>query len=252
MQRFGIESFFSFEELNKAVHEKLKEFNEKPFQKKNGSRYSAFENEEKDFLMALPTSMYEIAVWATSTIQPDYLISVDNIKYSVPYEFIGKSVEIRYSQTSIEVFFHNNRIASHVRHYGYHDPPVILPEHMPENHRQYLAYSSENFIDWASNIGESTVMVMNVLLATYKVDKQAFPSCRSLMKLVDKYSVKRVEAACARALAYTPTPSIKNIKMILKSGQDRVKPDTSTPSGKNSSQYGFTRGAEYFGGESND
>ncbi len=203
--------FFSFEELNKAVHEKLKEFNEKPFQKKNGSRYSAFENEEKDFLMALPTSMYEIAVWATSTIQPDYLISVDNIKYSVPYEFIGKSVEIRYSQTSIEVFFHNNRIASHVRHYGYHDP-VILPEHMPENHRQYLAYSSENFIDWASNIGESTVMVMNVLLATYKVDKQAFPSCRSLMKLVDKYSVKRVEAACARALAYTPTPSIKNIK----------------------------------------
>ena len=244
--------FFSYAKLNEAVREKLEEYNSKSFQKKEGSRRTAFEKEEKSFLMPLPASQYETAIWSDATIQPDYLISVDNIKYSVPYEFIGKLVEIRYSQTSIEVFFHNNRIASHVRHYGYHDP-VILPEHMPENHRQYLAYSSENFIEWANNIGKSTLMVMNVLLTTYKVDKQAFPSCRSLMKLVDKYSVKRVEAACTRALAYTPTPSIKNIQMILKSGQDRVKPDNSTPSSKNSSQYGFTRGAEYFGGgESND
>ena len=48
--------FFTFEELNKAIHEKLEEFNAKPFQKKKGSRLSAFLEEEKDFLMPLPAS----------------------------------------------------------------------------------------------------------------------------------------------------------------------------------------------------
>lgn len=82
--------FFTFQELNKAIHEKLEEFNAKPFQKKKGSRLSAFIEEEKDFLMPLPASPYETAVWSTATIQPDYLITVGDCKYSVPYEFIGK------------------------------------------------------------------------------------------------------------------------------------------------------------------
>lgn len=244
--------FFSFKELNIAIQEKLKEFNSRPFQKKNGSRYTAFENEEKPFLMALPTSKYEIAIWSKATIQSDYLITVENIKYSVPYEFIGKIVDIRCSRKSIEVFFHNNRIASHIRYYGYHDP-VVLPEHMPENHRQYLAYSSEHFMEWAEGIGQATKLVTKALLSAYKVDKQAFPACRSLMKLVDKYSIERVESACTRALAYTPSPSIKNIRMILKTGQDKVKPESPSPPSRNGNQYSFTRGADYYGrGGSND
>jgi len=107
--------FFTFEELDQAILQKLQEFNEKPFQKKKGSRLTAFIEEEKDFLMPLPASPYETAVWSKATIQPDYLISVGNCKYSVPYEFIGKEVEIRATEKSVEVFFHNNRIASQCR-----------------------------------------------------------------------------------------------------------------------------------------
>lgn len=71
--------------------------------KKKGSRLTAFLEEEKDFLMPLPASLYETAVWSTATIQPDYLITVGNCKYSVPYEFIGKKVDIRATEKSIEV-----------------------------------------------------------------------------------------------------------------------------------------------------
>lgn len=244
--------FFSFNELNSAIQEKLEEFNAKPFQKKNGSRLSAFGDEEKSYLLPLPASTYEIAVWATATIQPDYLITVDKIKYSVPYEFIGKEVNIRYTGKAIEVFFHNNRIASHVRRFGVFDP-VILPEHMPENHKQYLAYTTTNFLEWAASVGRSTETVMKVILAANKVEKQSYPSCKTLMKLADRYSIERIEDACSRALAYTPNPSLKNIQMILKTGQDRVKPDKSAPASQPSGRYGFTRGAAYFGGgESND
>ncbi len=245
------EKFFAFSELNAAIHEKLMEFNSKPFQKKNGSRQSAFEKEEKSFLQPLPASPYEMAVWSTATIQPDYLITVEKNKYSVPYEFIGHTVDIRYTSKTIEVFFQNNRIASHVRRHGACDPQV-LAEHMPENHQRYLAWNKETFLEWAHGVGQATLTVMQSFLSSVKVEQQGFKVCGSLMKLADRHSVNRIEDACKRALSYTPSPSIKSIQTILKTGQDKVKSETESEKPKSNGRYGFTRGAEYFGGGNRD
>jgi hypothetical protein len=63
------------------------------------------------------------------------------------------------------------------------------------------------------------------------------------MKLADRYSTKRLEVACEKALSYTPSPSLKNITTILKNGQDKVKPKTKKP--KSSAKYGITRNSSY-------
>ena len=65
----------------------------------------------------------------------------------------------------------------------------------------------------------------------------------ALLKLTDKYSAQRLENACKRALEYTPRPSLKNIQAILASGQDKLPTE---PEPTSSSQYGFTRGADYY------
>lgn len=203
------------------------------------------------FLQPLPASPYEMAVWSTATIQPDYLITVEKSKYSVPYEFIGHTVDIRYTSKTIEVFFQNNRIASHVRRYDAVDPQVLV-EHMPDNHQRYLAWNKEAFLEWAQGIGKSTVLIMKSFLTSVKVEQQSYKTCGSLMKLADRYSVNRIEDACRRALSYTPSPSLKSIQTILKTGQDKVKPKTESDKPKSSGKYGFTRGANYFGGSSHD
>lgn len=235
--------FFTFQELNKAIHKKLEEFNAKPFQKKKGSRLSAFLEEERDFLMPLPASPYETAVWSTATIQPDYLITVGNCKYSVPYEFIGKKVDIRAAENSIEVFYHGDRIASHVRKM-YAPEPIYLPEHMPENHRKFLEYNTESFLYWGKSMGHSTHLVIKHFLFMHKVEQQGYKSCASLMKLADRYGTDRLENACAKALSYTPNPSLKNISTILKNGQDKVvlTSESARVSNKESLKYGITRG----------
>ena len=241
--------FFTFQELNKAIHKKLEEFNAKPFQKKKGSRLSAFLEEERDFLMPLPASPYETAVWSTATIQPDYLIKIGDCKYSVPYEFIGKKVDIRVTENSIEVFYHNNRIASHVRKL-YSPEPIYVPEHMPENHRKFLEYNTDSFLDWGKNVGCSTLIVVKHFLYMHKVEQQGYKSCTSLMKLADRYGTERLENACVKALSYTPSPSLKNISTILKNGQDKVAVEKAASSAfnKESSKYGITRGASYYEG----
>jgi hypothetical protein len=72
-----------------------------------------------------------------------------------------------------------------------------------------------------------------------------------ILKLADKYSLVRLEAACAHALSYTPNPSYKNISTILVSGQDTVAVEAKIPdvkqNGDSQSTHSFTRGAGYYG-----
>ena len=76
------EQFFSLAELNKAIRKKLKEFSQRPFQKKEGSRYEIFRNEELPLLAKLPATPYELAEWKSATVQFNYHISVNGMLYS--------------------------------------------------------------------------------------------------------------------------------------------------------------------------
>ena len=116
--------------MNTAIWEKLYQFNHKPFQKKEGSRASAYE-EEKPFLHSLPAEPYELSQWKIATVAPNYHISVDKMNYSVPYEYIKQKVDVRITRNMVEVFFGGNRICSHVR---LHDRPnqySTNEDHMP-------------------------------------------------------------------------------------------------------------------------
>lgn len=71
-------------------------------------------------------------------------------------------------------------------------------------------------------------------------------SCMALLKLSDRYTSGRLEAACQRALSFTSSPSLKSIQAVLKSGQD-VLPPAEVPAQKEDSKaHKFTRGAEYY------
>ena len=119
------EQFFSLAELNCAIRGKLEQFNQKLFQKKEGSRQSLFLEEEKPVLLPLPTNRFELSDWKTATVQFNYHISVDGMLYSVPYEYIKKKVDVKITDTTIEIFYNHNRIASHRRLKGRSGSPEI-------------------------------------------------------------------------------------------------------------------------------
>jgi hypothetical protein len=56
-----------------------------------------------------------------------------------------------------------------------------------------------------------------------------------------------LEAACKKALFYTSTPSYKSVKTILSTGQDKVVIEPEPETKDNAQNYGFTRGADYYG-----
>ena len=118
---------------------------------------------------------------------------------------------------------------------------------MPEDHQKYLEWNGDRFRKWAERIGINTSKVVNALLASQRVEQQSYRSCMGLLKLADKYSADRLEAACTKALSYTASPSYKSIKNILAVGQESINSGESekTPS-TTQNQHAITRGADYY------
>jgi transposase len=145
-------TFFSLAELNAAIRELLEKLNNRPFKKLPGSRQSRFLELDKPALKSLPTSPYQFAQWKKARIAPDYHIELFGHYYSVPYQLVGKELDVRATDTTVECFHKSKRVASHGRSYrkgGY----TTLPEHMPRNHREHAAWTPERMIRWAAKTG---------------------------------------------------------------------------------------------------
>ena len=239
------EQFFSLAELNRAIRDKLELFNQRLFQKKEGSRRSLFLEEEKPLLAPLPSTRFELSDWKTATVQFNYHISVDGMLYSVPYEYIKKKVDVKVTDTTIEIFYNHNRIASHRRLKGRPGQYSTVTEHMPEDHLKYLEWNGDRFRKWAERIGINTYTVVNAILTSKRVEQQTYRSCMGLLKLAEKYSDALLEVACKKALSYTSSPSYKSIKNILVTGS--VKPESETTESTTTHKaHGITRGADYY------
>ena len=214
--------FFSMQEIRTAVAEQLEALNSYPFKKREGNRHTAYLEEEKAFMKPLPLTPYEPAVWSTAKVLQDYLISDGKNKYSVPFDLIGEQVDIRLTGSTVEVFFHGSRVASHPRHSKVLRDPIIQPEHMPVEHRLYLKRNADEFRIWAENIGSQTRTVVEFFLTNGSEPELGYKDCASLTKLADRYGHERLEKACDRVLGYASSPTVRNIAAILKNGQDKL------------------------------
>lgn len=233
------EEFFSIDELNHAIRKKLVEYNEKPFQKKEGSRKGLFDLEERTFLLPLPRTRYENAFWRSFTVQFNYHICVDGNFYSVPFSFIGKKVDVRETNSVVEIFDNGNRIASHARLLGCKGKYSTSAIHMPEKHQKFLEWDGDRFRSWARKIGYSTLTVIERVLDSKPIEQQAYKGCMAILSLEKDYSGSALEMACERILAYGITPTYKNILNLLMANNEKKKGSTKQP-------QGITRGADYY------
>ncbi len=240
---------FSIDELNESVKQKLEAFNQRDFTRKQGNRLSAFETEEKFALSPLPITPYKLSVWRKAKVRPDYHISVESMFYSVPYEYINRHVEIRLSETLVEVYFNHMRVASHKRLYGKYGQLSTTRDHMPDNHKMFVDQTPFAAVEWADSIGSYTLKVVKYILDTAQVEKQALQSIFSLKKSERKYTKYEIERACKMVITMTQRPTVKSIQTILKNNkktdaEQALKKNTK----KDDNSYGFTRGASYYGG----
>jgi transposase len=242
LARLRRHTFFSLAELNKVIGELLTVLNAKPFKKLPGSRQSCFAELDQPALKPLPVAPYEIAHWKKAMVHLDYHVEVEGHYFSVPYTLIKKQLEIRYTRTTVECFYRNQRVASHLRNLvrGRH---TTIKEHMPPKHQKYSEWNPERFIRWAAKIGPQTKVLTETLLVQRAHPQQAYRTLLGILRLGKTYGEQRLEAACDRAL-HINALSYRSIESILKNGLDQKplqRTENSIPV-----QHSNIRGANYY------
>lgn len=191
--------FFSFDELNDAIAPLREAMNTRPFQKLPGSRRSAFEEIDRPALRPLPSTPYAYATWKKARVHVDYHVEVEGHYYSVPYNYVGRQIDVRLTAGTVECILGSRlRIASHLRspHKGRHS---TVTAHMPRAHQEYDGWSAARFQQRAARIGPATAELVGRLIAARAHPQLAFRSCFGILRLAGHYGHDRLEAA-ARAV----------------------------------------------------
>ena len=176
--------------------------NDQPFQKLEGCRRSVFLATEKHTLQKLPLQRYEYAAIKQAKVGFDYHVALDKTHfYSVPYQYAGKMVSIRWNSRIIEVFCEGERIACHMRSGEHTTRYTTDPAHMPPNHREVADWSPERFTSWAAKTGEQTKLFITALLSHREHPEQAYRTCAGILRIASTITAKQMEDACKEALA---------------------------------------------------
>ena len=109
--------FFSLDQLNAEIGKLLGPYNDLLFARKETSRRELFQSHERQYLKPLPQGRFQMKEYRRAKVQKIGYIyfSPDNTYYSVPYRYIGKQTQIQYTQSTVEVYCNNQRIAAHKR-----------------------------------------------------------------------------------------------------------------------------------------
>ena len=204
--------FFSVDELNDAISPLLDKYNNKIMKRLNKSRDSLFDELDKLYLQTLPSNTYIYKEFKVATVNVDYHIELHKTRYSVPFKYLGKKVEVEYSTSTIEIYYKFKLIASHPR--AYHSGYVTIKEHQPLNHQyQDEKMNPIRYLNWAKSIGVNAQQFVK-----NKIDEEQYPSYAyrklnailSLSKIYDNYELD-LALGYANSINATTVVSIKSI-----------------------------------------
>ena len=231
--------FFSVEEYNDQLIKEVERFNNKPFQKKPGTRRTLFNEVEKAALRPLPMKRYEMAEYKAAVVQANSHIAYQKNYYSVPYQYIGKEVTLKITSHRIAILYNKEVLSEHEQLWNKIGAYSTIPTDMPPQSNAYGEWNSTRYLNWAKNKGPNVYEVVYRIFASSCVEQQHYRTVHSILKLASSYSDQRLENACKTALGYMERPRYRDIKHILETEQDLCQQEE-PPKGK------YTRGGDYF------
>jgi len=241
--RLRNETFTSLEGLNIAIRRAVKEYNDKPFQKREGSRTVIFNTQEKTYLRALPYIPYEVCEWSYGhKVGNNSHISFNKGQYSVPNRYIGRRVDVKYNSNFVYIYFNKTEIAKH----------EIIPKGVMNGIRtdeSHLPFpltrnrNSDDLLDFARDIGPATFELVRRMYEESKVKEQATQTVSAILAIADTFTPEVLEEACKMSLKQYHLPFYKIIYKHAKNIHSNNEFKEFKESNKTS---GIIRGADYY------
>ena len=214
--------FHDLETLNEAIADAVERLNDRPYSDGSGEcRRTRFEAIDRPHMHPLPDRRWQRIVWRKNKVHRDYHISIDRHNYSVPFEYIGKEVDVCLRGGLIEVFHKGCQIAVHTRsHLKNHT--TTLKQHQPLAHQRAGVEGTRAWLEReALGLGTHVHGFIAAVMARYVKPELSFRACLGVIRLASQYDPDRFEQACRYALELG-TDTYRGLDTILKTGADLI------------------------------
>jgi len=169
-----------------------------------------FISEEKSKLKKLPLERFKFSKVGSRIVYHDCHVFIDYNYYSVPFEYVGKEVDIEITKNTVKIFYGNKEISVHSIIEGRGNFSTIN-SHYPK----YKVFSDteyqEKYQVKMAQIGPFSEQIFFRIIQENPNDWNR--TVQGIISLVKSFSKNIVELSCKRALAYSAHKyqTIKNI-----------------------------------------
>jgi transposase len=179
-----------------------------------------FETEEQSILLPLAPEPFDRPTWAHATVHPDHHLQFRRALYSLPTRYIGQVVDVRGDSRLVRIYHRGELIKVHPpqrpggRSTDYTDYPA---EQAP-----YAMRAPDACVRRAAEVGPAVgQFVAGLLSGTFPWAR--LRQAQKLLRLAERYGAARVNAACARALAFDLL-EVRRVEAIVRTALEHEAP----------------------------
>jgi transposase len=159
----------------------------------------AYERDERPHMQPAPDAPYDVPHWCSPKVHPDHHVQVLKALYSVPTRYIGKTVEARADRSTVRLYLGAELIKAHPRKAS--GQRSTDPRDFPPGKAAWALRDVDAVLASArergTQVGDFAARLLGGPVPWLKL-RQAY----GLLRLCDRHGQDRVNALCARALAF--------------------------------------------------
>jgi transposase len=172
-----------------------------------------YETEERSHMLPAPERRFDVPTWTRAKIHPDHHAQIGRALYSLPTRFIGRTLDVRADRVSVRFYVGAEVVKVHARVAP--GKRSTDPSDYPVGKADYALRSVDGVKRRARELGEHvgafTERLLGGALPWAKL-RQGY----GLLRLCERYGKERVDALCARSLAFDVV-DVPRIERMLKS-----------------------------------
>ena len=172
-----------------------------------------FENEERAQLQPYDGVPYDVPLWREVTVHPDHHVSVQYALYSAPSATCppGTELEARCDRALVKLYLRGDLVKVHPRK-PKGGRSTDADDYPPER-TAYAMRAPDRIVDQARKLGPSIGRFAERLLEGHFPWSKLRQGQR-LLRLAERYTPERLDAACARALGFDLV-DVRRVERIL-------------------------------------
>ena len=217
-------SFLSLQEMREGARRWCLEVAGRRIHGTTGERpLEVFLAREQAVLLPLPAKPWEQATWTTAKVHPDCHLQAGGARYSVPYRYVGRRLDVRLGRGTVAVYDGATLVTTHVRR---QQGRATRLEHYPEAGQAFLRATPQACLRRAQGIGPATETLVRDRLTGHALHN--LREVQAILRLVERYDAVRLERACQRAQD-AGDGRYRTVRGILERGFDLLAPEEELP-----------------------